>query len=232
MQRAVLVRAGILGVLCSTLGLRVAADPIYDNSRNDLRVRFDPGGLEVGDEIIFSGAARYLTNFSFEYWGASTGPTFSGNVEARVRFYQNDGADFNGYQAPGTVLYDSDWFPVISTVRNTLRFEAGSQFPAGGLFLPVVSNMTWTVQFQGLGAGDTAGVDLYSPAIGGANYPDYWENNGENWQLKDNTVTMDFAARMEASPVPEPAPMLLSLAALAVLLAGRGRESRHSKPRA
>src|SRR5439155_21249509 len=42
---------------------------VYDNSVNDLLFRFDPGTLEVGDEIILSGPAEELAEFSFEFWG-------------------------------------------------------------------------------------------------------------------------------------------------------------------
>lgn len=190
-----------LAVLCAAGGLRAAS--VYDNSVNDYRVRFDPGTLEVGDEIILAGTARYLTNFSFEYWGTSTaGNRFNGTVTARVRFYRNDGAPFNGYATPGTVFYQSVWFPVQPTTRNTLVYSAGGDFPLQGLLLPE-TNFTWSVQFQGLGSGDAAGVDIYSPIVIGEGYPDYWERSGAGWELKTNNVApMNFAARLQASEVP------------------------------
>jgi len=44
----------------------------------------------------------------FEYWGINrTQEEFEGEVQARVRFYANDGPPFSGYPTPGTVLYDS-----------------------------------------------------------------------------------------------------------------------------
>ncbi len=181
---------------------------------NDLQARFNPGGLEVGDEIGLAGTARYLTNFSFEYWGTNgTGdPYFAGNVEARIRFYRNDGPPFNGYAAPGSVLYDSGWFPVPGpTPRSTLVFVAGSDFPAEGLFLPV-SELTWSVQFQGMAPSDSLGVDLFSPPALGYDFTDYWQKD-EGWSLKTNLVSMDFAARMEASEAPRPGPTLQIAAA-------------------
>jgi hypothetical protein len=70
--------------------------------------------------------------------------------------------------------------------------------------------MTWSVQFQGMGATDTVGVDIYSAPVVGQDYPDYWQNNG-GWTLLTNTVRpMDFAARMEAT-VPEPSTLTLSI---------------------
>ena len=49
-----------------------AVSCIYSNSVKDLSIRFDPGTLEVGDEILLAGSERYLTNFDFEFWGTST----------------------------------------------------------------------------------------------------------------------------------------------------------------
>jgi len=181
----------------------LAADTIYDNSAHDLGVRFDPGGLEIGDEVIVAGTARYLTNFSFEYWGTSTTPgAFAGNVETRVRFYQNDGVLFHGYATPGTMFYDSGWFRIAPTARSLLVFTTDNVLPAEGLFIPA-SDVTWSVQFQGLGTGDAAGVDLFSPVVTGFNYSDYWENDASGWALKTNSYPMNFAAKMEATARPQ-----------------------------
>src|SRR5439155_2763709 len=125
----------------------------------------------------------------------------------RVRFYLNNGAPFNGYPTPGTNLFDSDWFGGFGpTPRSTLIFTNGVDFPSMGLDLTsVVSNMTWSIEFRGLGATDDVGVDIYSPPVVGGNYPDYWDNSA-GWTLKTNTGPMDFASRFFASqtPVPEP----------------------------
>jgi hypothetical protein len=201
----------VIGVLWSVIVLPLGATIIYDNSAHDLTNRFVAGTLEVGDEIILTNyPARYLTNFSFEFWGTNdlNPAAFSGTVQARVRFYQNNGELFNGYYSPGTNFYDSGWFTVTPTPRSTVIFS-GIDF-CTGLFLPVISNMTWSVQFQGMGATDHVGVDLYSPSEVGQNYPDYWENNGSTWILKTNSAgagKVDFAAKMEASTQPAVSPI-------------------------
>ncbi|HWW01435.1 MAG TPA: PEP-CTERM sorting domain-containing protein [Candidatus Acidoferrum sp.] len=227
MKSLFLIRSLALGALCSALPLTASATAIFDNSANDLGTRFDPGTSEVGNEILLAGSERYVTNFSFEYWGVNTagGGTFAGSVDARVRFYQNNGAPFNGYATPGTSFYDSGWFSIGGpTPRNTLVFTPGADgIPTEGLFVPV-STMTWTVQFRGLGATDQAGLDLYSPAIVGQSYSDYWEFSGGNWQLMTNSVAMDFAACFDASltAVPEPSSLaLLGLGGLTLLAAAR-----------
>jgi hypothetical protein len=200
-------------VLVTAFDSTLSAAIIFDNSVNDLHARFEPGTLEVGDELILAGTERYLTNFSFEFWGENSADAnvFAGEITARVRFYLNDGPPFNGYLTPGTVFYDSDWFPVPGpTSRSTFVFVAGSDFPAEGLYLPS-SRMTWSVQFQGMGTTDSVGVDLYSPPIVGLDFIDYWERH-EDWLLRTNFVSMNFAARMEASALSQAAPPLLQIA--------------------
>jgi hypothetical protein len=204
------------GALYLGMGTSLCAATIFDNSVHDLVTRFNPGTNEVGDEILLAGTERYLTNFSFEFWGTnSTGSTlFAGDVEACVRFYQNNGPLFNGYPTPGTNFYDSGWFPIEATPRSTENFFLGSDFAWSGLFLPVTSNMTWSVQFRGMGATDTVGVDIYSPPVTGQDYPDYWQNTNGNWVLLTNNagVHIDFAAKMEASALPttDPSPPWLT----------------------
>jgi hypothetical protein len=201
----------LLGAAVMTgIVLTASADTIYDNSVHDLNTRFNPGTLEVGNEVNFAlGSPRFLTNFSFEYWGTASGVSFAGPVTAEVRFYLNNGAMFSGYSSPGTLFYDSGPFMVPSpTTRNTFVFTAGADFPANGLFLPVISNMTWTVQFSGMGVGDNVGVDLYSPPVVGSSYGDYWENDISGWALYTNTMPMDFASRFQAT-TPEPSAIAL-----------------------
>jgi hypothetical protein len=211
---------GTLARMCAIIGLMGIAMPfqlraamIFGNSTHDLVTRFNPGLLEVGDEIILAGTERYLTSFSFEFWGANLDhpTTFAGAVEARVRFYQNNGSEFNGYATPGTTFFDSLWFPVSSpTDRSTFVFTEGADFDAGGLYIPV-DTMTWSVQFRGMDGTDSVGVDIFSPPDVGADYPDYWQNDG-GWSLLTNSVPMDFAAQMYAnSVVPEPSSAVLSL---------------------
>jgi hypothetical protein len=201
-------RTLIVAVSCCALATSASADAIFNNATNDIKVRFNPGTFEVGDQVVLAGNARYLTNFAFEYWGtnatAAGNPAFSGSVEARVRFYKNDGAAFNGYAAPGTCFYTSAWFSVSPTARNVFIFRPGVDFPASGLYLPA-SEMTWTVQFRGMGATDQVGVDFYTPAVVGLDHPDYWQRSGDRapWALMTNSVPTDFAAIMEATLVPE-----------------------------
>jgi hypothetical protein len=207
----------VAGALFIGLTLPLRAATIFNNSTNDLLTRFNPGTNEVGDEILLGGPERYITAFSFEFWGINTANSnsFAGPVQARVRFYENNGTPFNGYATPGTSFFDSGWFSIGSpTSRSTAVFQ-GTDFTPGGQFIPIpitASNMTWSVQFDGMGATDSAGVDIYSPPTVGGDYPDYWQYDGGGWTLLTNTVPMNFAAYMDAnSTIPEPSVVTLSL---------------------
>ncbi len=60
----------IVGALWAGLTVSLsAATTIFDNSVNDLSVRFNPGTIEVGDQIMLANTERYLTYFDFEYLG-------------------------------------------------------------------------------------------------------------------------------------------------------------------
>jgi hypothetical protein len=193
----------------------LSAATIYNNSVHDLTNRFNPGPFQVGNEITFASTERLLTNFSFEFWGTNTASpgntTFAGSVHAEVRFYLNDGTNFNGYATPGTMFYDSGLFAVTSpTARSTFVFTGQDDF-GGGLLIPGDS-ITWTVQFFGMGGTDSLGLDLYSPPTVGSNFSDYWENQGSGWALKTNSLSssMSFGSRFDAT-VPEPSSITLSI---------------------
>jgi hypothetical protein len=133
-------------------------------------------------------------------------------VQARVRFYKNDGPPFNGYATPGTCFWVGSWFSVFPTARNVLVFQPGVDFPASGVYLPA-SDMTWSVQFQGMAPTDVVGIDFYSPAVIGADFPDYWQRSGEGgtWELLTNSVPTDFGATMQATLIPDPAIPFIAL---------------------
>lgn len=216
-RRNVCLIAGALVVGLSSAN----ADVVYDNSSpaSDLGVRFSPLGEEVGDQIILT-STGYLTNFSFEYFGAGEG------VQANLRFYMMNGQpNSQGYATPGaTPLWESGWFNIGPTPdgRATMNFLAGLDFAPQGLFLPV-TEITWSIQFQGASA-NAFGLDVYDPIVIGDGYPDYWENDSAlGWVLKTNSVPMNFAARFEAN-IPEPSSIsLLVLGGLATLVMRRRR---------
>jgi hypothetical protein len=214
-----------LGTICMSMGASLRAATIFDNSAasSDLQIRWPnaaglPAGRQVGDEISLAGTERYLTRFDFEYWATTANHiSFAGPVEARVRFYENTGSLFNGYPTPSpTSFFDSGWFGGFGPTdgdpnRATIIFTEGSAFPYGGLFIPT-SDMTWSIEFSGMGAGDAVGLDLYDPPVVGGDYSDYWQNDGTGWTLlqQNGGTPINFGARFFANEtIPEPSSVTL-----------------------
>jgi hypothetical protein len=186
-------------------------ETIYDNTTNDQNQDLDLTGHEIGDEIILGGTARELVEFSFEYWGSSSnGTAFDANVEGRVRFYLNDGTPVEnvpGSARPSTIFYESASFSVDPTTRATLiftNFLIGATVP---LTTELPDRFTWSIEFSGLGAEESAGVTIYTPPTIGNSFTDYWVNDGSSWSLQTNSTPVDFAARFIA--VPEPSSFVL-----------------------
>lgn len=177
----------------------VKAEVVYNNS-TILTGSFNPGIIEVGDEITLAGLGRTITNFTLQYSGVS----FSGSEQLRLRFYANDGALVSGYAAPSTLLYDSGAFGVSGpSTGETLIFD---DFGSWNGIVP--DSFTWSLQFSNLGVGATPSISLFNPVTVGSSFDDYWENNG-TWVLKQGTGPINFGATVEA--VPEPSTLALGL---------------------
>ena len=229
-----------VGVLA--LGLSARADVVLQNNTTDLLTRFSDGNLEFGNQVFLAWGG-YITNFSFEYYaGGVKGPGSSfaagEQVGVTVRWYLNDGPAYHGYAAPGTLIYREFSF-IQPTTRLTLDYSTTSgDFPPGGwptgVFAPSSPELTWTVQFTGLSAGESAGVDLYSGAPAGAMYVNYWQNNGTasspNWALLQDAAGRPITIGQEwmAGPTPEPSTLALWLVGgFGLLLAVRRRARIH-----
>ncbi len=196
-----------------SFGTPVAADKglggvlVYDNSANDLATRFEVGTNEAGNQIILAGTERYLEGFSYEFWSTNlTGASSleGTNVTVRLRFYANDGTNFNNYPTPGTLLYDSGefWLGTWTTPRATVVYDEFDLwlYALYPLMDALPPSFTWTVQFDGLGANDRIGVDLYSPPVVGQSYGDFWLRTDGGWELRMLAgVAADIAARAIAS---------------------------------
>jgi hypothetical protein len=172
----------------------------YDNSQSDLGERFDPGELEVGDEIVLTGPVEHVGQFSLGFWGFGTNAGgFTGAVRARLRFYRNDGPPSPaGHPGPGTMLFDSGLFPIPAATHATLRFEDFQLDAEVPLSTALPETMTWSIQFTGLASGDAAGLDLFSPAGVGGNRASFWAREAGAWSEQTNSLPMDFAARLTA----------------------------------
>jgi len=186
-----------------------ASSIVYSNATTYTGTILNPGLNEVGDEIVLgSGPSnpRYAESFRFEYYGNN----FSGNEKFELRFYQNDG-DFlgNNTYKPASVFYDSTLLdlptPTDPSGRATLQFDL--TYTAIGL----PDRFTWSIQFSGIDAGETAGVSLYNPATVGFSENDYWFNNAGTWELRGTNVPINFGASLTATSVPEPSAYMLAI---------------------
>ncbi len=172
---------------------------VYDNSTNGVPQAFDAGGLELGNEIVPDGTNRFPSRFAVEYWATNSGSSsLAGTVTARVRFYRNDGPIAAvSIVEPGTVFYDSGPVSVSATNSGILElneFQLTAALPLDG---PLPSPFTWTLQFEGLGNEDSAGLNSYgaAPVVGQVD-AGYWLFNTNAWTLQ--TADLSFGVQLEA----------------------------------
>jgi hypothetical protein len=206
-----------------------SASPVllYDDLEpgSDQGFNFTTGSHQIGNDITLAYANSLATEFDLQYYfttpvsSGSLGPgsngngIYNGSETAEVRFYLNNGPVISGSSSPGTMVYDSGIFSLagLATTRAILAFDLT---PTGGNAMNVsvpLTEFTWTVQFNGIGAGEDAGLTLYDPATVGSNHPTYWDNNGSGWAL-NQVNTAPFVSNFGAQvlgflPVPEPATM-------------------------
>jgi hypothetical protein len=212
---------------------------VYDNTSTNIDnyVLNFPNGQEIGDQIYLANytAYPYLTGFSFEYFSPNTAFS-SGTITADVRFYLNDGPQFNSYNSPGTLFYDTGPFDIqtpwsyytgtnsaVLAFTNTDLYSDASVNLDPTMKLP--ADFTVSVTFTGLSGSDHVGLnDFESPAVG-SNYGDYWYNNGGSWQLLSFNNSPPIAFGMQFYAAPEPATVCLVMTG-AALLAGFARRRR------
>lgn len=203
-----------LAVSSALLPLSTLGEIVYDNSSNDLNRTYIPtvpNGTEFGDEINLGGTERVVTDFKFEYF---LGANASGNETVQLVLHANDGPlisrsnpDGTSFQvaSPGTVLYTS---PVLSLQTG---FQTAD---ASGFSVTVPDTFSWTVAFNGIDAGEVAGLRVYDPPTVGSSFADFWQKNNGTWNtylFTDPAGPANFAARVTA--VPEPTTMGLGLLA-------------------
>ena len=94
---------------------------------------------------------------------------------------------------PGTLLYESGKFNLLNKYNTVSVTGLNLELPEG------TKEVTWTVEFTGLGAGQS-GLLLYDPPTLGTSYDDFWEKVDEVWELKSIEENANFAARLAGVP--------------------------------
>jgi hypothetical protein len=192
----VLARGMALGMVALTVAAtRTAqADILYSNLNEPVGLFSSfSGGVskQIGDEVVLQGGEwSTITGFSFEFYAKNVSPS----ATYTVSLYDNDGAASPGFPStPGTLLWSSSYnfgngsIPLSLLNSGVLASYAAPDFDGG---LTLTNDFTWAIRFSNLGS--EAGVDaglILSKTNGaitvGANYNDYWLNNGApeipNW---------------------------------------------------
>lgn len=182
-----------------------AQQVVFENSKTYLGY-YRPQFGEYGDEVNLEGSARLITDFSFQYTGKFTP---QGDERARIRFYANDGNVLSPYYtAPGTLLYESGYFP-LNPGFHTREMV--------GLKVVVPDRFTWTIEFLGLSMSnnDQAGLLYFNPITIGQSYGDYWLKIEKGPWLPYQTRGLDdnFAATIVATYAPDSTPRITQITA-------------------
>jgi len=234
MKTIIKVSAAVFALVIATASSR--ADDLYNNLVNsdpNNGVLLLTNNQPLGQHIYMDSAALsltpYLTNFTFEYYSSSA--SFVG-VSADVKFYlNNSGTYYNGFQTPGSIIYDTGWFPIYApsqlfpgTNYAYASFGPTALYSLGGPDValspgPLPQDFTVVYTIQGLSGSEMIGLPIFNPPTTGTNYGDYWlQDQFSNWSLVTNNVT-PVAIGMQFEAAPEPS--VIALGALGGLLMTR-----------
>jgi hypothetical protein len=185
----------------------MAQTVVYDNSTTSFnKILSLANGVEAGDQVRVAGTSvgpRRMTDFSFEYF---LSPNANANESVTLAVRKLDGPIVQGnIVSPGTLLYSS----------GSVNISPGYHtFQAFGLNTEIPDDVVWSVKFNGIDAGETAGILYYSPPTVGSSTDDFWQFSNGAWSLQITPDVPDnFAARIVA--VPEPGTLALMLGGLA-----------------
>jgi hypothetical protein len=132
--------ANLAAALSGAFGQAVV---VFDNTSSGIfGTTFCAVGCELGNQITLAGPERIVTEFLFGYRGFFAVPGSELAQTARVRFYANDGVITGGSPSPGTLLFDSQPFPIASG-------PGFQEITLTGLLVPVPETFTWAVEFSG-----------------------------------------------------------------------------------
>jgi len=137
---------------------------IFDSTQSPSRAFRVTPTAEIGDDVIFEGMARFVSEATVEYVSEVT--TAQGDEKARIRIYDRNNLSAGG--PPSTVLYDSGFQPISVTL--------------GGHFITVYPEMIlpdgviWTIEFSGVtqSSGDSLSIPARTDPNPGGSVPLFW----------------------------------------------------------
>jgi hypothetical protein len=232
-----IIAAGV-GVLLLT-GVTVYGSTLYNNSTWDSYSSLNfINGQAVGNQVVMGSGytSAVLTDFSFEIY-SSLAAFNSPGINMQVFLYANNGALTNGYNMPGTLLYNSGAFSLLQTPYQFTGGQYVGRLSFDLLTTPVYlpsTNFTLAVVVTGMFTGDSVGMELFNPATVGLNYNDYWvQNAAGSWALMTNSAapTTDFGARFNGTGVPEPSTLGLSVVGASLLIGSFWLRRRQNQSR-
>ena len=193
------------------MGVTASAQTIFDNSSGPLGQRTGEGNAEIGDQVIFAGTARTVSQVQFEYFVTPGG---SGNETAQLFMYSIDSAT----KLPSTLLYSSPTFNLVPATGAGFGTATIS-----GISVDVPDQIAWTVSFSGLEGNESAGLLFYNPpSVGssptfdpgdGTQHDFFLRHNVSGWQVLDTPNLVDNL-NVRFTAVPEPGTVALMLGGL------------------
>ena len=205
---ACLAVSALMGVTASAQSI------VYDNTSGSLGQRTGEGNAEIGDQVIFAGTARTVSQVSFEYFVTPGG---SGNETAQFFMYRIDSAT----KLPSTLLYTSPTFNLVPATPAGFGTATIS-----GFAVDVPDQIAWTVSFAGLEGQESAGLLFYNPpSVGssptfdpgdGTQHDFFLRHNVSGWQVLDTPNLVDNL-NVRFTAVPEPSTVALMLGGLVTM---------------
>lgn len=179
-----------------------AQQVIYDNMTNSvnnnmpLLPEWRDDSAEAGDDIWLEGTARSVTELKMLMFYRGTEP---GTVDLQIRFRSVDELS----QKPGDAFYESAIIQDLPTLAGMNEYT----FAIPNVVVP--DHFVWTVQaYDRQGSVGELGPAYYNPATVGFSDDFFWLSDmGSPWTAYSwgGDPYANFAARLTASPVPEPA---------------------------
>ncbi len=142
--------------------LATRGEVIYDNSARFLNQFFDER-TEYGDQVDLEGTARRLRQILFEYYGRFTP---NGDERVKVRVYANEKVYDRYRKEPTTLLFESDWMPIVEGYNTHMIDGLNIQLP--------LHTVTVTAEFSGIGEDEAAGLLFYDPPVVGYSFNEIW----------------------------------------------------------